>query len=296
MRVFVTGATGFVGSAVVQELIGAGHSVLGLTRSDAGAATLAAAGVEVHRGSLDDVESLRSGAAAADGVIHTAFDHDFSKFAESCEKDRRAIEAMGAALAGSQKPLIVTSGVALLTPGRMATENDAPPSNSPSYPRASEAATALAARRGVNTAIVRLPPSVHGIGEHGFVPILIGIARDKRASAYPDTGNQWSAVHVRDAAKVFRLALEKGVPGACYHAVAEESVLFKDIAEVIGRHLDVPVVGKSPEQAAEHFDWFALFAGMEAAASSDKTRAALGWTPTQLGVIADIDQPEYYEH
>jgi nucleoside-diphosphate-sugar epimerase len=296
MRVFVTGATGFIGSAIVPELINAGHQVLGLTRSDAGAQSLLAAGAEVHRGDLEDLESLRSGAAKSDGVIHTAFDHDFSKFVANCEKDRRAIEALGAALTGSGRPLIVTSGTGIgnAVPGQPATEENLPDPGHPNPRVASELAAASMLRGGVNVSVVRLP-QVHNTVKQGLITPLVALAREKGVSGYVDDGlNRWPAAHVLDTARLYRLALEKREAGVRYHAVAEEGVSLRDIAEVIGRGLKVPVVAMSPEEAAGHFGWLAAFAGRDVPASSAQTRERLGWHPTGPGLIADLEQMRYF--
>jgi nucleoside-diphosphate-sugar epimerase len=299
MRVFVTGATGFIGSAIVQELIGAGHAVLGLTRSEEGGKSLLAAGAAVHHGTIEDLESLRSGAAMCDGVIHTAFIHDFSKFKENCEKDKLAIEAMGAVLAGTGKPLIVTSGTGfgMAQPGSLAIEDYMPPAGTATHPRiASEEAADTAAAKGVQVSVMRLPPSVHGDGDHGFVPALIAIARDKGVSAYIGDGmNRWPAVHRLDAAKAYRLVLEQGAAAPRYNAVGEEGMPCRDIAEVIGRHLNLPVVSKSAEDAAAHFGFLGGFFAADVPASSQLTRERLGWQPTHVGLIADMEHGTYFK-
>jgi nucleoside-diphosphate-sugar epimerase len=295
MRVFVTGATGFIGTAVVRELIDAGHQVLGLARSDAAAKSLVAAGADVHRGSLDDLESLRSGAAAVDGVIHTAFIHDFTNYGPAAEADRCAIETLGSALAGSDRPFIVTSGTLLAQrQGPLATEEDA---HNPNFPRKSEDAALALAARGVRASVLRLPPSVHGNGDHGFVPQLISIAREKGVSVFIEDGrNRWPAVHRLDAAHLYRLVLEKGSAGATYHGVADEGVPTREIAEAIGRGLNIPVVSKSSEEAADHFGWIARFFGIDSPASSAQTQQRLGWKPVQPGLIADLNAEHYFEH
>jgi nucleoside-diphosphate-sugar epimerase len=296
MRVFVTGATGFIGSAIVPELIDAGHQVLGLTRSDAGAQSLVAAGAEPHRGALEDLESLRSGAAQSDGVIHCAFDHDFSRFVANCEKDRRAIEALGGALAGSDRLLVITSGTGMgnTAPGRPGTE-DVFNTSHPNPRVASELAGASMSKAGVNVSVVRLP-QVHDTVKQGLITPAVAIAREKGVSAYVGDGlNRWPAAHVLDVARLYRLALEKQEPGARYNAVAEEGIKVRDIAEVIGRGLKVPVVSMPPEEAAGHFGWLAAFAGLDFPASSAQTRERLGWRPTGPGLIADLEQMRYLD-
>jgi nucleoside-diphosphate-sugar epimerase len=296
MRVFVTGATGFIGSTIVPELIDAGHRVLGLTRSDAGARSLVAAGAEAHRGDLENLDSLRSRAAKSDGLIHTAFDHDFSKFVANCEKDRRAIEALGGALAGSDRPLVITSGTGMgnAGPGQPATEDIFNPDH-PNPRKASELTGASMLAAGINVSVVRLP-QVHDPVKQGLITPAVAIAREKGVSAYVGDGlNRWPAAHVLDVAGLYRLALEKREAGARYHAVAEEGVSVRHIAEVIGRGLRVPVVAMSQEQAAGHFGWLAAFAGLDLPASSAQTRQRLGWHPTGPGLIADLEQMRYFD-
>jgi nucleoside-diphosphate-sugar epimerase len=297
MRVFVTGATGFIGSGVVQELLDAGHEVVGLARSDHAAAALDAAGAEVQRGSLDDLDSLRSGAARADGVIHTAYIHDFSRMEDAARVDLAAVEALGAALEGSGAPFVITSGVALIRPGHVVTEEDFGNPGSVNHPRLGTEETGKAmAARGVRTSIVRPGASVHGQGDHGFVPVLIDVARSKGVSAYiGDGANRWPAVHRLDAAPIYRLALESAPAASVFHAVADEGVPTREIAEVIGRHLDVPVVSLSEEEAGEHFGWMSRFFGLDAPASSALTQERLGWSPVQPGLIADLEQGHYFE-
>jgi nucleoside-diphosphate-sugar epimerase len=292
MRVFVTGASGFIGSAVVRELLDGGHHVVGLARSDGSAAGLAAAGVEVVRGDIENLDSLRAGAADADGVIHLAFIHDFSDYARAGQTDRRAIETLGEALAGSDRPFVVTAGTAGLTQGRVLTEADAPV---PGLPRTSEEVALPLAARGVRVSVLRLPPSVHGEGDHGFVPRLIAIAREKGVSAYPGDGrNRWPAVHRLDAANLFRLALEEAPAGAVLHGVAEEGVPVRDIADVIGRHLELAVTSISHDEATGHFGWLGTFFALDVAASSMLTQRQLGWRPTHQGLLADLEQGHYF--
>lgn len=295
MRVFVTGATGFIGTPLVRELLDAGHYVLGLARTDEGAQSLAAAGVQVHRGSLEDLDSLRAGAANSDAVIHLAFNHDFSRFAANCETDRRVIEALGAVVAGSDRLLVVTSGTALASrvPGQPVTEND-PPASTQVIPRAAseEAAAALAAQ-GVRVAVVRLP-QVHDTVKQGLVTYAIQLAREKGVSAYVGDGlNRWPAAHRFDAAHLYRLALEKTNGNAIYHAVAEEGVSLRNIAEIIGRGLNVPVVSLTAEEAAGHFGWLAHFVAADVPSSSAQTRKALGWNPTGPDLLTDLGNMRY---
>lgn len=296
MRIFVTGATGFIGSAVVAELLGAGHQVLGLARSDKAADALARAGAEAHRGELVDLDSLAAGARACDGVAHLAFIHDFSKYQENGDIDRRAVTAMADALEGSGKPLVITSGTALIAPGRPVTEDDAATSDNPSAVRAPSEEVALAAAdRGVRSSIVRLSPSVHGPGDYAFVPALIDIARRTGVAAYVGEGtNRWSAVHRLDAARLFRLALEKAAPGTRLHGVAEEGITVRAIAEAIGEGLGVPVRSIAADEAAVQFDWLAHFVVIDAPASSAITRKTVGWRPQENGLLKDMRESGYF--
>jgi nucleoside-diphosphate-sugar epimerase len=294
MKVFVTGATGFIGSRIVNELIQAGHQVIGLTRSETGAQSLIAAHAEVHRGTLEDLESLRSGASKADGVIHCAFDHDFSNFVANCEKDGRAIEALGNALVGSNRPLVITSGTGMGSrgPGQLATE-DTFDDHHPNPRKASEYAGVSVAKRGVNVSVVRLP-QVHDAFKQGLISPLIQLTREKKVSAYLGQGaNRWPAAHVLDVAHLYRLVLEKAQPGSRYNAVAEEGISMREIAEVIGQGLKVPVVSLSQEEVQSHFGWMAMFAGLDMPASSEQTRKVLGWKPKGPGLMTDLKEMRY---
>jgi nucleoside-diphosphate-sugar epimerase len=306
MRIFVTGASGWIGSAVVPELIGAGHHVVGLARSDDSAAALTAAGAEVHRGTLDDLDGLRSAAAASDGVIHLAFKHDLAfsgDFQGAADTDRRAVETFGEALAGSDRPFVLASGLLGLTPGRVATERDGHGSDTaaaamgggPSVRHATAELTLSFASRGVRSSAMRLPPTNHGDGDNGFIATLVGIAREKGVSGYiGDGASRWPAVHRLDSARLFRLALEAPA-GSTLHAVADEGVPIRDVAEVIGRHLSLPVVSIAPEDAGDHFSWLGGFLALDAPASSALTRELLGWQPTHHGLIDDLDQGHYFD-
>ncbi|MFI5063313.1 MAG: SDR family oxidoreductase [Streptosporangiales bacterium] len=308
MRVFVTGASGWIGSAVVPELIGAGHQVTGLARSEASAAALTAAGAQVHLGTLDDLDSLRSAAAESDGVIHLAFKHDIAftgDFEGAALADRRAIETFGEALAGSGRPFLIASGTLGLAPGRVGTERDdghapgspaASPTSGPGMRLANAEMTLSFASRGVRSSVVRLPPTVHGQGDNGFMAALVGMARGRGISGYlGDGSNRWPAVHRLDAAHLFRLALEQAPAGSVLHAVADEGVPIRDVAEVIGRHLGVPVASIPPEQAGEQFGFLAGFIGLDSPASSALTRELLDWHPTHPGLIDDLDKGHYFE-
>lgn len=292
MHVFLTGATGWVGATVAAELLAAGHQVSGLSRNADKAQALLAAGGQVVHGTLDDHDVLFAAAAKADAVIHTAFNHDFSRFAQNCAQDQRAIEVLEEALLGSDRPLLVTSGLARLAQGRPATEADKP-AEGQDYLRRSEQAAQALAEKGVRAASIRLAPTVHGVGDHGFVPILIALAKQTGVAAWPaEANNHWAAVHRIDAAKVYRLALESGVTKSVYHAVAEEAIAMRDIAIAIGKTLGLPA---EPREAA-HFGWFANFAVGEMSASSERTRQALGWQPTQRALLDDLNDEAYYAH
>ena len=292
MRVFITGATGFIGSAVTKELIASGHQVLGLCRSDDKAAALAAAGAEVHRGSIEDLDSVKAGAARSDGVIHLAFNHDFSRYQANCDDDRKVIDALGSVLAGSKRPLLVTSGTGMTisVAGQPATEDSSVMSSDVMPRAASEEAAMSVAAKGVNVGIVRLP-QVHDTAKQGLVTYAIQVAREKGVVAYVGEGqNRWPAAHITDTARLYRLAIEKAEPGAKYHAVAEEGVKIRDISEVIGRRLKLPVKSIAPEEAFDYFGWLGIFAGLDVPASSAQTKKRLGWQPTGPGMLADLER------
>jgi nucleoside-diphosphate-sugar epimerase len=293
MRVFLTGATGFVGSAVLRELKGAGHTVLGVARNDEAAAKLAGWGVEAHRADLSDPASFAAGAAACEAVVHCAFIHDFSRFVENMQIEQVAVNAMLDALAGSNRPFVITSGIALLAPGELVTEAHRGPRQGRGE---TEAIVLEAAARGIRTGVVRLPPSVHGDGDHGFVPRLIDIAREKGVSAHiGDGANRWAAVHRLDAARLYRLALEVGAGGSVYHAIGDTGVPTRDIAGVIARRLGVPLVSKPPAEAADHFGFLGAFFGLDVIASSESTQETLGWRAREPGLIPDLDRPAYFD-
>ncbi|QYN32755.1 SDR family oxidoreductase [Pseudonocardia sp. DSM 110487] len=294
MRVFVTGASGWIGSAVVPELLAAGHQVLGLARSDTAAASVAALGAAVLRGGLDDLDSLRAGAEASDGIVHLAYHHDFSQMERAAQLDLHAIDAMGAVLQGTDRPLLIASGFAGFPAGRVATERDLPDPSG--YARIASAQAVLAlADRGVRSSVVRFAPTVHGAGDHGFVATLVGIARDKGVSAYiGDGANRWPAVHQLDAAALVRLAVDRAPAGSVLHAVAEQGVPTRDIAEAIGQGLDIPVVSVPADRASDHFGWIGRFFGADFPASNDLTRALLGWEPTRHGLLTDLKQGHYF--